>query len=171
MGGFVPGRSELAQQHVPDSVILKVVVDRPIDAQLLLLPDQLQNSPDALSCIEVFFSAPLFPGVDGKQLQSVQGKQGRFPLLFHILWEKKRAVANLGTPFLPRQGSEIGKPESIKSCWPPPATKMTPRLKFDRLTISSVDKDGEHLERPCITNGSVIGYRHLGTLFGSIYSS
>ena len=76
MGSLVPRGSEVAQQDVADGLILKVVVDCPIDTQLLLLADKLQNSPDTFSYIKVFRSTPLFPGIDCKQLQRIQGQQG-----------------------------------------------------------------------------------------------
>lgn len=85
MGSLVPRGLELAQQDVADSLISKVVVDCPIDTQLLLLLDEPQNSPDTFSHIEVLCSTPLFPGVDRKQLQGIWRQQGGIDQLFLAL--------------------------------------------------------------------------------------
>ena len=85
MGSLVPQGLELAQQDVADGLISKVVVDCPIDTQLLLLLDEPQNSPDTFSHIKVLRSTPLFPGVDRKQLQCIWRQQGGIDQLFLAL--------------------------------------------------------------------------------------
>lgn len=72
-GSAVPLRPELTQKPVPDGHVLQAVVDCPIDTQLLLLPDQPQDSPDAFRDVEVLSPAALLPGVHSQQLQSVGG--------------------------------------------------------------------------------------------------
>lgn len=82
----VPWGIELVQKVVPDCLILKVVVDRPVDTQLCLLTDELQHGPNTLCHVEVFSLAALFPGIHSEQFQCIQQwlRWGYFPFLLAL---------------------------------------------------------------------------------------
>lgn len=84
-----PGSPDLAQEEVPQNLIIKTVVDRPEDTEMLILYDQLQDRPETFSHVKILCPAPLLPGVDGEQLQCIL--RGQRPLLLQFFF----------TPFLP----------------------------------------------------------------------
>lgn len=75
-----PGLLKLHLQEVTHGLVFCTVVDRPIDAQLTVLANQLQNSAEALRHVELRVLAALFPGVHSQELQPVLGGQGTLPL-------------------------------------------------------------------------------------------
>lgn len=66
-----PGSLDLGQEEIPQNLIIKTVVDRPEDTEMLILYDQLQDSPETFSRVKILCPTPLLPGVDGEQLQGV----------------------------------------------------------------------------------------------------
>lgn len=58
-----PGLPKLHLQEVTDGLVFCAVVDGPIDAELPVLDNQLQNSAEALRHVELGILATLLPGV------------------------------------------------------------------------------------------------------------
>lgn len=75
-----PGLLKLHLQEVTHGLVFCTVVDGPIDTQLTVLTNQLQNSAEALRHVELGVLAALLPGVHSQELQPVLGGQGTLPL-------------------------------------------------------------------------------------------
>ena len=83
-GCEAPGSLDLGQEEVPQNLIIKIVVDRPEDTEMLILYDQLQDRPETFSHVKILCPAPLLPGVDGEQLQRIL--RGQRPLLLQFVF-------------------------------------------------------------------------------------
>ena len=79
-GRSEPGLLKLHLQEVSDGLVLTVVVDGPVDAELAVLGDQLQDSAKALGHVELGVLSTLLPGVHCQEFQHVLGGQRAFPL-------------------------------------------------------------------------------------------
>lgn len=75
-----PGLLKLHPQEVTDGLVLCTIVDGPVDAELMVLANQLQNSAEALRHVELAVLAALLPGVHCQELQPMLGWQGALPL-------------------------------------------------------------------------------------------
>lgn len=75
-----PGLLKLQLQEVTDGLVLGIIVDGPIDAQLAVLANQLQHGAEALSHVILRILAALLPGVHGQEFQPMLGWQGALPL-------------------------------------------------------------------------------------------
>ena len=62
----LPGFSELSVQVFGDLLVLKVIILCPVDSKMLIIDDQFQDGPEALGCVELITSIPLFPGIDSE---------------------------------------------------------------------------------------------------------
>lgn len=80
LGVTKPGLLKLHLQEVTDGPVFCTVVDGPIDAQLMVLANQLQNSTETLCHVELGVLAALLPGVHSQELQPMLGGQGTLPL-------------------------------------------------------------------------------------------
>ena len=49
-----------------DLLVLKVIILCPVDSKMLIIDDQFQDGPEALGCVELITSIPLFPGIDSE---------------------------------------------------------------------------------------------------------
>lgn len=64
-----PGLLKLLFQEVSNSLVLGVVVDGPVDTELAILGDQLQDRAEALSHVELGVLPALLPGVHSQEFQ------------------------------------------------------------------------------------------------------
>lgn len=67
-GGPEPGLLKLLAQEVPDSLVPVVVVDGPVDTELTVPADQLQDGAEALRHVELGVPAALLPGMHRQEL-------------------------------------------------------------------------------------------------------
>lgn len=89
LGVTKPGLLKLHLQEVSDGLVFCTVVDGPIDAQLTVLANQLQNCAEALRHVELGVLAASLPGVHSQELQPVLGGQGTLPLDCLVTLEKQ----------------------------------------------------------------------------------
>lgn len=78
-GGPEPGLAKLPAQEVSDSLVLVIVVDSPVDTELTVLADQLQDGAEALGHVELGALPTLLPGVHRQEFQPMLGGQGASP--------------------------------------------------------------------------------------------
>lgn len=69
----IPGSLKLPSQELPNFRVLKAVVFCPENAEVLVVLDQGQDSPEPLGQTEGIIPTALLPGKDGEQLQGVAG--------------------------------------------------------------------------------------------------
>lgn len=106
--GFgAPGFLDLGQQEVPHDLILKAVIDRPEDTELMVSGDQLQNRPETFGGVKILHPTPLLPGVDGEQLQGILG--GQRPLCLQFPFTLKKDRVRQMTPVRAGRRDELGQ--------------------------------------------------------------